>query len=262
MSALLLVGGASAQGIAADSEAQALGGSVQELVTAVLSSPPLEERGVDLAITSLVGVSTTGEWLYLLPPGAEIECVGPVPAEAIRLSDGDPWAGKITIQSADDALAFVRIRSSPATLRARYGTDSEGLLEPIPVSQLDSGWLLNRASWYAWVWDAQRGEHDPATLVGRLREWVAEGRRPTGVLSEAEWERLGLPGPHVRRIGSSFVVLRWVLVCVPDQPHYGPTYRTRLERIRELVGPGGHYLRKTLYRRQLHHGDLQITVGW
>lgn len=142
-------------------------------------------------------------------------------ASGVLITSFEELAPYVLVRSGEDALLFVRLRSSWTT---------NFMFENSDIGH--SGAMLFE------ITDARNASSVP--VYGRTMP--TPGRNPqsghAGILGTVDWQRLGVFGPRIRRSGASYVIERWVL-C--KSPRHGKEVSDRVVLLRELIDRQGRY---------------------
>jgi hypothetical protein len=183
-----------------------------------------------------LGVTLTGTGF--MPAGQELRIVTPVAAypiassERVALREGDTFivvrgpeqlAGRVRITSPEAALSYVRLFTSPATVRAMRGPR---WIEVAPLSSVDDRYLFGRE------------REDIRDLFPVM--WF--GYRSLGVLKDREWRDAGLSSPVVLTSADGFIVVR--LLFRPDED--GKWWTHTAHWVAETVSPAGEMQRQVI----------------
>jgi hypothetical protein len=196
-------------------------------VTGHLSGVDFLLRGESLEIGALGSAGfprSAFERLFLASDGRLVRVRGP-----------KDLIGHVRILSAEQALRYVRLFTSPATVRALAPaietSSGKRWLEVVPVSVVNSDFVY--------------GQSDLAKDLKRVDQPSRD--RAFGVLTEAEWRKSGLAPPSVRTIEGRFVVTRFLFTV----DEYGDFETSTVHRVAETVLADGRYHRQILDTRKL-----------
>jgi len=215
-----------ASGASSEALARALAESYVR-VTGRLSDVDFLLRGESLEIGTKGGGGfplSAFERLFLASDGRLVRVRGP-----------KDLVGRVRIQSPQQALQYVRLFTSPATVRALAPaietTSGKRWLEVVPVTAINSDFVYGQS-------DLAKGLK---RVDGRSRN------RAFGVLTEAEWRKSGLAPPSVRGIEGGFVVTRFLFTV----DEYQDFETSTVHRVAETVLADGRYHRQILDTRKL-----------
>ena len=152
-----------------------------------------------------------------------------------RVKGPGDLVGHVRIDTADKALRYVRLFTSPATVRT---FDLPVWLEVVPASKVDKDFVYGRTSRLyvmGYVDDLRR----LANMNSAVREY--------GVVSDREWAGFGLRLPTVTKIGANFVVTRG-LVLITEKSPWGTGI---VQQVAETVSSDGRISRRVLSKRKV-----------
>ncbi len=151
-----------------------------------------------------------------------------------RVKGPNDLVGHVRVDTADKALRYVRLFTSPATVRA---SDLPVWLEVVPASKVDTSFVYGRT-----------GNLYVAGYVEDLRRLASmkSDAREYGVVSDREWRASGLTLPTVAKVGPNFVVRRGLaLIC--ENSVWGTGI---VQQVAETVSPDGRISREVLSKRK------------
>jgi len=143
--------------------------------------------------------------------------------------------GQVRINTADNALRYVRLFTSPATVKT-FGLPV--WLEVVPASEVDTDFVYGRTSRLyvaGYVADLRR----LANMKDHVREYA--------VVSDREWRSFGLGLPSVTKIGAVFTVTRG-LVRITEESPWGTGI---VQQVAETVSSDGRISRRVLSKRKV-----------
>lgn len=158
-----------------------------------------------------------------------------LPNEVVRLDSLAQLRGRVEIGSAQQALAFCRLLTSPRTYDLWWPARKRRELEILSADQVDSELLF--------------GEYWSSGYLDYLRREAAGYR---GIVSSRQkLEEMGIGPTHVRTIAEGYEIRRALMVWDFDMN------RKQMEKVVEVVGHDGSYV-----RRESHAQDLPAGVSW
>ena len=177
---------------------------------------------------------TAGLPLHERPVPAYERLAVQVPGTRQWVSGPADLAGRVRITSPQAALSYVRLFTSPATVRA---SSRPWWVEVVPRKAVDLPYLFGRKSYADWLKQGDEGQY-----------------RRFGILRDSEWVSFGLPQPTAKRCAGRYNVRR-VLFRVPD---HSPASTSTAYLVSETVSRDGHLQRKVL--RQISVPGIKLFV--
>jgi len=137
--------------------------------------------------------------------------------------------GHVRIDSPDKALRYVRLFTSPTTVKS---FQLPVWLEVVPASVVDLEFLYGRKR-----------------TLEEVRRWleIRREKREYGVVTDREWRALRLSAPSVKRVGANFVVTRG-LVQITERSAWGTGI---VQQVEETVSRDGRVTRNVVNKRKV-----------
>jgi len=157
---------------------------------------------------------------------------------ASRVMTPDDLVDHVRITSEGDALAYVRLFTSPATVMTQ---EPPWWVEVVPITSVDSEFVLGRRE----------------CLEGLRRLGDDSPYRVLGVLTEEQWRRSNLPSPRVERDSTTFVIHRSLATVDPRKE----SATNIVCQVAERVWPNGRVRRQVLGRTALPGLTIVISRG-
>lgn len=151
----------------------------------------------------------------------------------IRVDEPAKLVGHVRIVSPEAALQYVRLFTSPATVRTMSRAD---WIEVVPASSVGEAFVFGNKAWLS----------EMPRFLGREREF--------GILRDEEWHEEGLSGPTVLRTSSGFIVIRLMF-----RPREEGTWWTNIAHwVADTVSADGTMDRRVLGDVRLRQVELQL----
>jgi hypothetical protein len=195
---------------------------LHEALTGVPFLPPGESLGI--------GWSTLG-----LPISAFEKLYLQDKRGLTRVKGQGDLVGHVCIDTVDKALRYVRLFTSPATVRT---FDLPVWLEVVPASKVDRDFVYGKTGRLYGM-----GYVDALRRLPNMKSDVRE----FGVVSDREWRGFGLRLPTVTEVGADFVVTRG-LVLITEKSPWGTGI---VQQVAETVSSDGRISRRVLSKRKI-----------
>lgn len=169
--------------------------------------------------------------------------------DVVRLDTIAQLRGQVAIESAEQALAFCRLLTSPRTYDLWWPARRRMELEIMSADQVDSDVLFGK------YWSSSYLQYLRREAPGFSGSWRHESEGYYGIVSSRQkLDEMGIRPAQARAIPEGYEIQRTVMVR--DHNHRA-TDRNHMERVVEIVGCDGSYV-----RTESDLDDLPTGVRW